>query len=289
MARSIKLLLDCYDNGVDWKDARNKLVEDSADLGWFEAPANVAFSMLGMLYGEGDFKKSMILAINCGDDTDCTGATLGALWGIMYGTAGIPEDWASYIGDGITTVAVNKGSLYGTPTTCTELTERVYNMIEVTLKANRVGHVRISDDPMSADEGDIRYFSNDAYAKTLCGKPGKSYEYDFIWGKGEVRFDGDPVIAAGESIDVTIFFRNNRTFNDPKHLRLRWLLPDGFTVSGGRRDLYLPHLSMHSDATASVTFTITAGEHVDAVNRPVLEVIAQGRPTAGYLPVVLLG
>ena len=67
------------------------------------------------------------------------------------------------------------------------------------------------------------------------------------------------------------------------------LLPDGFTVSGGRRDLYLPHLSMHSDATASVTFTITAGEHVDAVNRPVLEVIAQGRPTAGYLPVVLLG
>ena len=289
MARSIKLLLDCYDNGVDWKDARNKLVEDSADLGWFEAPANVAFSMLGMLYGEGDFKKSMILAINCGDDTDCTGATLGALWGIMYGTAGIPEDWASYIGDGITTVAVNKGSLYGTPTTCTELTERVYNMIEVTLKANRVGHVRISDDPMSADEGDIRYFSNDAYAKTLCGKPGKSYEYDFIWGKGEVRFDGDPVIAAGESIDVTIFFRNNRTFNDPKHLRLRWLLPDGFTVSGGRRDLYLPHLSMHSDATASVTFTITAGEHVDAVNRPVLEVIAQGRPTAGYLPVILLG
>jgi hypothetical protein len=162
-------------------------------------------------------------------------------------------------------------------------------MIEFTLKANRVGHVRISDDPMSADEGDIRYFSNDTYARILCDKPGKSYEYDFIWGKGEVRFDGDPVIAAGESIDVTIFFRNNRTFNDPKHLRLRWLLPDGFTVSGGRRDLYLPHLSMHSDATASVTFTITAGEHVDAVNRTVLEVIAQGRPTAGYLPVVLLG
>ena len=86
-----------------------------------------------------------------------------------------------------------------------------------------------------------------------------------------------------------LFFRNNRTFNDPKHLRLRWLLPDGFTVSGGRRDLYLPHLSMHSDATASVTFTITAGDHVDSVNRPVLEVIAQGRPTAGYLPVILMG
>ena len=79
MARSINLLLDCYDKGIDWKETRRILVEDSADLGWFQAPANVAFSMLGLLYGEGDFKKSMILAINCGDDTDCTGATLGSI------------------------------------------------------------------------------------------------------------------------------------------------------------------------------------------------------------------
>jgi len=77
--------------------------------------------------------------------------------------------------------------------------------------------------------------------------------------------------------------------NDPKHLHLKWLLPEGFTVSGGRRDLYLPHVSMHSDATTSVSFTITAGERVEAVNRPVLEIVCNGRPTVGYLPVVLLG
>ena len=289
MAQSIHLLLDCYDNGVDWKDARNKLVEDSADLGWFEAPANVAFAMLGMLYGEGDFKKSMILAINCGDDTDCTGATLGALFGIMYGSACIPEDWAAHIGDKITTVAVNRGSLYGVPETCTALSERVYNLIGVTLKANRVGHVRISDDPCSADEGDIAYFSNNNYAKTLCAKPGKSYEADFIWGKGEIRYASDPVIAPGESVNVTVFITNNPHMPDPKHLHLKWLLPEGFSVTGGRRDLYLPHRSMHSDGTVSVDFTITAGDRVESVNRPVLEIVANGRPTVGYLPVVLLG
>ncbi len=90
VARSVRLVMKAYKDGIDWKTARNMIVEDSADLGWFQAPANVAFTILGLLYGEGDFKKSMILAINCGDDTDCTGATLCSLMGILYGSAGIP-------------------------------------------------------------------------------------------------------------------------------------------------------------------------------------------------------
>ena len=35
----------------------------------FDAPENVAFVVLGLLYGEGDFGKSLILANNCGEDT----------------------------------------------------------------------------------------------------------------------------------------------------------------------------------------------------------------------------
>ena len=287
MTQSIRLLLDCYDNGVDWKDARNRLVEDSADLGWFEAPANVAFAMLGMLYGGGDFKKSMILAINCGDDTDCTGATLGSLFGIMYGSSCIPKDWAAHIGDSITTVAVDRGSLWGIPPTCSALSERVYNMIDVTLKANNVANVRISDDPTSADSADLDRFVGGEYAKLLCAKSGLSYDADFIWGNAVLQYANTPSIAPGASIDVTVTVRN--AIPGPKHLHLRWLLPDGFTVSGGRQDLYLPDRTMHNAGVAEVTFTITAGEKVDYVNRPVLEVVCDGRPTVGYLPVVLFG
>ncbi len=287
VAQSIKLLLNCYDNGVDWKDARNIIVEDSADLGWFEAPANVAFTMLGMLYGEGDFKRSMILAINCGDDTDCTGATLGALFGIMYGSKCIPQDWASHLGDKIVTVAVNRGSLYGVPETCTALTERVFSQIGVTYKANHVWNVHITGEAASADAADIENFYGGEFARRLCAKPGNSYECDFIWGLGEMCYDSDPVIAPGASVNVTIVLTNKMP--DPKHVRLTWLLPEGFTVSGGCRDFYLPHVNAHSDGIASVSFTITAGDKVEAVNRPVLEVAANGRPNIGYLPVQLFG
>ena len=104
VARSVRLVIDAYDKKTPWRETRQMLVKDSEDLGWFQAPANVGFVTLGLLYGEGDFKRSLILAVDCGDDTDCTGATLGALLGIMNGMAGIPEDWRAYIGDGIKSI-----------------------------------------------------------------------------------------------------------------------------------------------------------------------------------------
>ena len=128
MAKAVRLVMEEYEKGTDWKTVRQMLVEQSADIGWFQAPANVGFVVLGLLYGEGDFKKSMILAINCGDDTDCTGATIGSLMGIMNGTAGLPSDWRSHIGDQIATIC-NLNGHGAWPATCTELTERVMDML----------------------------------------------------------------------------------------------------------------------------------------------------------------
>ena len=288
VARSQRLLLDCFDKGDDWKTARNKLVEDSKDLGWFEAPANVAFAMLGMLYGGGDFKRSLILAINCGDDTDCTGATLGALWGIMHGTAGIPEDWKAHIGEGITTVAIDRGSI-AVPDTCEKLTDRVMAQQPVMLAANHVGHVRICDEADHADEADVNAFRGGAFASQLCALPGRSCSFDFIWGGATLVYEGEPEIGPGGSVTVSVTLRNQ--LPDPKHVHLRWLLPEGFTVSGGRRDVCLMHWTdpTHAPGVVNLTFTLTAGDVVEAVNRPVLELVCAGRPTVGYIPVTLLG
>ena len=77
--------------------------------------------MIGWLYGDGDFGKSICIAVNCGDDTDCTGATLGSIFGIIYGTAIIPEKWRAPIGDGIKTVAVTG---FEAPATLQVLTEK---------------------------------------------------------------------------------------------------------------------------------------------------------------------
>lgn len=285
MARSINLLLDCYDKGIDWKETRRILVEDSADLGWFQAPANVAFSMLGLLYGEGDFKKSMILAINCGDDTDCTGATLGSIFGILNGTAGIPEDWKKHIGDNIVSIAIDRGSLWGLPATCTQLTDRVYNMIPVMLKANNAAAYLGDEDRF--DDADIARFKDPSVARGLVAIPGMSYTTDFIWGDCRVIFPDGPDIAPEKSVNVKLVITNKNA--GPKHINLKWHLPEGFTVSNVRRDYVLQSGSLYTKPVLEIDAVITAGSEVEACNRVICEITSAGRPTAGLAQIVLLG
>jgi hypothetical protein len=58
---------------------------------------NVPFTVLGWLAGKGDFSDSICIAVNCGKDTDCTGATVGSLMGILQPDC-IPEKWLKPIG-----------------------------------------------------------------------------------------------------------------------------------------------------------------------------------------------
>jgi hypothetical protein len=94
-------------------------------MGWFQAPRNVAFTMIGWLYGDGDFGKSICIAVNCGDDTDCTGATLGSILGIIGGTKAIPEKWRKPVGDRIINVAITG---FSAPATLDELTDSTVSM-----------------------------------------------------------------------------------------------------------------------------------------------------------------
>jgi hypothetical protein len=75
----------------------------------------------------------------------------------------------------------------------------------------------------------------------------------------------------------------------PYSLNLRWWLPEGFTVEG-KRALVLEHNSSHHrEPQKDIHVTIKAGERVEAINRVVLEVTADTRPTACYVPLQLMG
>jgi pectate lyase len=58
------------------------------------------FSVLvGLLYGEGDFRKSVSLTTMCGFDTDCNAGTVGCLLGLRNGIEAIPAEWKNPLGD----------------------------------------------------------------------------------------------------------------------------------------------------------------------------------------------
>lgn len=58
------------------------------------------FSILvGLLYGDGDFRRSVSITTMCGFDTDCNAGTVGCLLGLRDGLDAIPPEWRDPVGD----------------------------------------------------------------------------------------------------------------------------------------------------------------------------------------------
>ncbi len=125
--KAVTLMVSCYENGKTAEEARDiifkeipgafsyqhtklkdiKLTEYKPAPAGFDAPQNIAIAIMGLLYGEGDFGKSMLLAVNCGEDADCTAGTLAATLGTILGNSNLPEKWIKPINDVIITATIN--------------------------------------------------------------------------------------------------------------------------------------------------------------------------------------
>ena len=58
-----------------------------------DSKINSAYVAIGLLYGKGDFTKSVDIAARCGQDADCNPATVGGVLGVMVGYDKIPAFW----------------------------------------------------------------------------------------------------------------------------------------------------------------------------------------------------
>lgn len=121
VAKAVRDTIIWYHQGLDWLEIRERILLHHGNHNFTDCPQNIAFVVLSWLWGSGDFEKSITTAVNCGYDTDCTGATLGAILGVIYGAAEIPKKWLKPIGD---EVIVGDGvSGISAPKTLAELSE----------------------------------------------------------------------------------------------------------------------------------------------------------------------
>jgi hypothetical protein len=58
-----------------------------------DARLNAAYVVIGLLYGEKDFYKTMDISTRCGQDSDCNPATAAGILGVMMGYDNIPSFW----------------------------------------------------------------------------------------------------------------------------------------------------------------------------------------------------
>ncbi|RYU92594.1 ADP-ribosylglycohydrolase family protein [Mucilaginibacter terrigena] len=58
-----------------------------------DAKVNAAYVVIGLLYGRGDFTKTLEIATRCGQDADCNPSTAGGVIGTILGYDKIPAYW----------------------------------------------------------------------------------------------------------------------------------------------------------------------------------------------------
>lgn len=198
LARSIREAVWCHDNGLNWGQARERIVARFAGIQPCNAIPNAGFTIIGWLYGN-DFGDRMCKAVNCGYDTDCTGATLGSLLGILDGMEGIPEKWTEPVGREI--VLHKFTGACDAPRTIDELTDRTVDLAEKVLEGK--DGFTFGDETALPENLQSRLHQNRLARESLLQDIHMGVE--IADGKEiEFHYGGEPVLYPGVSKEVEI-------------------------------------------------------------------------------------
>ena len=70
---------------------------------WCHTNSNAQIVALGLLYGEGNYEKTITHAVYPVLDTDCNGATAGSVIGMALGAKALPAKWTDVLNDTLLT------------------------------------------------------------------------------------------------------------------------------------------------------------------------------------------
>jgi len=108
-----------------WEDVWERTYEKYGHYHSVHTLPNLAFVLIGLLWGELDFQKTVCIAVMCGYDTDCNGATAGSILGALRGIKGIPEEMSKPLNDRIKSVVFGCGDVR-----ISDLASRTFRLIE---------------------------------------------------------------------------------------------------------------------------------------------------------------
>jgi len=69
---------------------------------WCHVISNALVVVSSLLYSNNDYEKGITYAVSCGLDTDCNGATVGSILGVILGAKNLPEKWIKPINNRVT-------------------------------------------------------------------------------------------------------------------------------------------------------------------------------------------
>jgi len=305
--KAILCARESHANGLSWVDARHKLLEshrgeaffrshdhisqEDKERGFFDgisgwdAPSNIGIIIIGLLYGKGDFGKTICTAVNCGEDTDCTAATLGAIFGIINGIDAIPEKWITPIGRSIKTTCISTADLGYTgfgdfiPQTVDNLTERTTAIMAKVAVAHGLP-VEV-DPPKPIAVGNL--FANKEkmdYLATI------SQRFTFPYADIAVEYVNGPSITPGAEAVVRLHFSN--TYRMGLTLNAKVYMDDNWEVlpTSNFKTFVGAHIDLRKK-TIEIKLRVKDSRN-SSIGRGVVELTLEGRSHIMLVPLIVV-
>lgn len=103
---AVMKIYELYKKGATQKDVFAYIhaqYDEHTSHGWCHTISNAMIVVAALLYGEGDFGKSICIAVGMAFDTDCNGATVGSILGMRGGIDCIDDYWKKPVNNKIHT------------------------------------------------------------------------------------------------------------------------------------------------------------------------------------------
>lgn len=102
LADYLEHILEWHDLEIDYDTAVYRVHEmwsEERAHDWCHTISNAMIVAIALLWGEGDYARTICRAVQPCFDTDCNGATTGSILGIVHGRRNLPSKWMDTIND----------------------------------------------------------------------------------------------------------------------------------------------------------------------------------------------
>lgn len=288
-ANAVKIVMEEYKKKTEWKKVRVRLLSEiTCNFGiqdkppekrcdsfpmarpGFDAACHIGFLILCWLYSEGDFEKAICLAVNIGDDADCTAATIGSILGIIIGNDKLPEKWVKPLNNKIVTKCINILSPgISAPKDIDEMTDRVLSCIPAFL--GKYCDFSIQGEKFAVKNRDANklLFTKSRHLSLIDTNTMEQFLpferlkelspymviYNFPTFNVVLDFHESNSICIGETKTVTLYVTDNGILNEQRWLNIYVFTREGLVVSKGKCSSCALQITHNYQAKVDIEFT----------------------------------
>ena len=315
---AVTIAKQSFKEGVDWQTCRHRILKKypssfgvahtklgvidddlvGTEIVGFDAPFSVGAIALSLLYGEGDFEKTVCLATNCGEDTDCTAGTVGAVFGIIHGDSALPQKWMEPIGGIINTCCIELTGGLVIPKTTEELTDKILRLMPSFLSAkylevNENGYTLTPAESLICPTECIyvpevlgHNKDNSLPIPTLLGLSSFAQRYEFFNTGVILDYGKEPFVKQGDTFELTLYLHDLMEGTVRGHFaNIKIHTDDGVTLPLGN------YISAPIQVTYTTKTKITVPVTVERFTSPkadiIFDITVNGRPTSALVKATL--